>query len=107
MTRFIDTLSELDAVLDHAVKLRETGDDAFRSALSAVTLRPKQLLDSSNRDPLSADFRAAQLRFYEALSNSGYDVAREETGMSEARLRKLLDPAALTRGGVKGAAGGG
>lgn len=35
------------------------------------------------------------------------DVAREETGMSEARLRKLLDPAALTRGGVKGAAGGG
>ena len=27
------------------------------------------------------------------------DVAREETGMSEAQLRKLLDPARLTRGG--------
>ncbi|WP_240783623.1 class II fumarate hydratase [Stenotrophobium rhamnosiphilum] len=30
------------------------------------------------------------------------DVAREETGMSEAELRKLLDPARLTRGGIQG-----
>ena len=30
------------------------------------------------------------------------DVARDETGMSEAELRQLLDPARLTRGGVGG-----
>jgi fumarate hydratase class II len=30
------------------------------------------------------------------------DVARDETGMSEAELKTLLDPAALTRGGVPG-----
>jgi fumarate hydratase class II len=30
------------------------------------------------------------------------DVAREETGMGEAELKKLLDPAALTHGGVPG-----
>ena len=33
------------------------------------------------------------------------DVAREETGMSEAQLRKLLDPARLTRGGIQGGGG--
>jgi fumarate hydratase class II len=30
------------------------------------------------------------------------EVAREETGMGEAELKKLLDPAALTHGGVPG-----
>ncbi|MBN8739670.1 MAG: aspartate ammonia-lyase [Lysobacterales bacterium 69-70] len=36
------------------------------------------------------------------------DVARERSGLSEAELRRLLDPAALTRGGIgAGSAGGG
>jgi fumarate hydratase class II len=35
------------------------------------------------------------------------DVARETTGMDEAELRKLLDPMALTKGGIHGAPGGG
>ena len=35
------------------------------------------------------------------------DVAREETGMSEAQLRKLLDPARLTLGGIQGVGGSG
>ena len=36
------------------------------------------------------------------------DVAREQTGMSEAQLRKLLDPAKLTHGGIQaGGSGGG
>lgn len=35
------------------------------------------------------------------------EVAREETGMDEAELRRLLDPAALTRGGVRGRSRGG
>ncbi|HRQ63444.1 MAG TPA: class II fumarate hydratase [Xanthomonadaceae bacterium] len=35
------------------------------------------------------------------------EVARETTGMSEAELKKLLDPMALTRGGIHGAPGGG
>ncbi|TXH03557.1 MAG: class II fumarate hydratase [Nevskiaceae bacterium] len=35
------------------------------------------------------------------------DVAQEETGMSAAALRKLLDPTRLTRGGIQGGGGGG
>ncbi len=35
------------------------------------------------------------------------DVAKETTGLSEKELRKLLDPAALTKGGIHGAPGGG
>ncbi len=36
-----------------------------------------------------------------------FDVALEDSGLSAAELRKLLDPAALTRGGIHGRAGGG
>ena len=35
------------------------------------------------------------------------DVAVEMTGLPEKRLRKLLDPASLTRGGVTTGGGGG
>ena len=33
------------------------------------------------------------------------DVAKETTGLSEKQLRKLLDPAALTKGGIQGSGG--
>ena len=35
------------------------------------------------------------------------EVAREMSGLPEKELRKLLDPAALTRGGIRDGAGGG
>ena len=35
------------------------------------------------------------------------DVAKETTGLSEKELKKLLDPAALTKGGIHGKPGGG
>ena len=35
------------------------------------------------------------------------DVAIEMTGLPEARLRELLDPLALTQGGIRGGVGGG
>jgi fumarate hydratase class II len=35
------------------------------------------------------------------------DVAKEMTSLSEAQLRKLLDPKALTRGGIGSDGGGG
>ena len=35
------------------------------------------------------------------------EVAIERSGLSEKQLRKLLDPAALARGGIHGAPGGG
>jgi fumarate hydratase class II len=35
------------------------------------------------------------------------DVAREQTGMSERELKRLLDPLALTRGGIHGPGGAG
>jgi fumarate hydratase class II len=36
-----------------------------------------------------------------------FDVALEMSGLSESELRRLLDPAALTRGGLHGGGGGG
>jgi fumarate hydratase class II len=36
-----------------------------------------------------------------------FDVALEMSGLPEAQLRKLLDPAALTHGGLHGGGGGG
>ena len=36
-----------------------------------------------------------------------FDVALEDSGLSGAELRRLLDPAALTRGGIQGGAGAG
>ncbi|MGH8089512.1 MAG: lyase family protein, partial [Stenotrophomonas sp.] len=35
------------------------------------------------------------------------DVAKEDSGLSEAELRRLLDPAALTAGGIHAGGGGG
>jgi len=35
------------------------------------------------------------------------DVARDTTGLSEERLRELLDPLDLTRGGIRGSVAGG
>jgi fumarate hydratase class II len=36
-----------------------------------------------------------------------FDVALEMSGLSEAELRRLLDPAALTSGGMQGGGGAG
>ena len=36
-----------------------------------------------------------------------FDVALEDSGLTDKQLRQLLDPAALTRGGIQGAPGGG
>jgi len=36
-----------------------------------------------------------------------FDVALEMSGLQEDELRRLLDPAALTRGGLHGGGGGG
>jgi 2-polyprenyl-3-methyl-5-hydroxy-6-metoxy-1,4-benzoquinol methylase len=90
--RTVDTLAALDEALGHAASVRESGDDAFRSALAAVTLRPKNLIGALNRDPMSADFRASQLRFYETLTKSGYDVAREETVFDRAHMLRWPFP---------------
>ena len=35
------------------------------------------------------------------------EVAKEDSGLDEAELRKLLDPAALTQGGIHAGGGGG
>ena len=37
-----------------------------------------------------------------ALCQRVLDVALEDSGLSEAELKRLLDPAALTRGGIHG-----
>jgi len=42
-----------------------------------------------------------------AENRAVFDVALEMSGLPEDELRRLLDPAALTRGGLQGGGGGG
>jgi len=74
--------------------------------LDAVLARNPILATALN--PAIGYERAAQIakRAY-AEGRPVFDVALEMSGLSEAELRRLLDPAALTRGGLHGGGGGG
>jgi 2-polyprenyl-3-methyl-5-hydroxy-6-metoxy-1,4-benzoquinol methylase len=90
--RFVDTLAALDEVLDHAASVRPQSDNAFRDVLSGVMLRPGHLLGKAPADPSSNEYRATQLRLYESLTQSAYDVAREETKFDRAFLLRWPFP---------------
>lgn len=89
---FIDTLEELDGALHHAAAARLQSDDAFREALSSVIFRPAQLLGRVPSDPSSNEYRSVQLRLYEQLTQSTYDVVKEETQFDRAHMLRWPFP---------------
>jgi len=88
----VDSLEALDDVLDQAVAARRRSDDAYREMLSSVLLDPRKLLGDLPGDPSSAEYRAAQLHFYERLTGHRYEVAHEETQFDRERLLRWPFP---------------
>ena len=85
-------------------------------AIAGFTVRESRIAEPLSRNPVLITAANSVIGYEKgaAIAKKAYregrpvmDVAREESGLSDARLKRLLDPAALTRGGVRSARKGG
>ena len=85
-------------------------------AIAGFTVRQAHIEENLARNPmlitaanpvLGYELGAAIAKQAYAEGRAVLDVAKEKSGLSESKLRRLLDPAALTRGGVRGDGGSG
>jgi fumarate hydratase class II len=94
----IGLLSNASRLLaDRAIAGFSVNEERLRAALD----RNPVLVTALNRT-LGYDLGAKIVKRAYAEGRSVMDIAREETDLDEAELRRLLDPAALTRGGLPG-----
>lgn len=86
------------------------------SAIAGFTVDEPRVRDALDRNPILITALNGVIGYERgaAIAKQAYregrpilDVAREQTGMDEAELRALLDPAGLTTPGLRGAGGGG
>lgn len=85
-------------------------------AIAGFTVRRSRLDEALARNPILVTALNPVIGYEKAaaIAKRAYregrpvlEVARDMSGLPEATLRKLLDPAALARGGIHGAPGGG
>jgi fumarate hydratase class II len=86
------------------------------SAIAGFTVRRDRIDEALARNPILVTALNPVIG-YEAAAKIAkraygegrpvFDVAKEMTGLTEAQLRKLLDPAVLAKGGIHGKASGG
>jgi fumarate hydratase class II len=85
-------------------------------AISSFSVRQDHIDAALSKNPILITALNAVIGYEKgaAIAKKAYkerrpvlDVAQQETGMSATELRKLLDPAKLTRGGIQGGGGGG
>jgi len=85
-------------------------------AIAGFTVRTDHIAEALNRNPILVTALNPVIGYEKgaATAKQAYkegrpilDVAKETTGLSEKELKKLLDPAALTKGGIHGKPGGG
>ena len=103
----------LDSVGLLANAMRALADDA----IAGMVFRADRIADALARNPILVTALNPVIGYENAaaIAKQAYrerrpvfDVALEKSGLSAAELRRLLDPAALTEGGVRvGGAGGG
>ncbi len=101
--------------LEEATSLLSNGMRALADkAIAGLTIRKDRVAEVLDRNPILVtalnpvigyEAAAAIAKRAYAEGRPVLEVACEDTGMPEADLRRVLDPAALTRGGI-GAAGG-
>jgi fumarate hydratase class II len=72
-----------------------------------ATLARNPILATALNPVIGYERAAAIAKRAYAENRPVFDVALEMSGLTEAELRRLLDPAALTRGGLQGGGGGG
>ncbi len=86
------------------------------TAIAGFTVRGERLGQALGRNPILVTALNPVIGYEKAaaIAKQAYregrpvlDVAREVTGLPEKRLRELLDPAALAKGGIHGKPGGG
>jgi fumarate hydratase class II len=85
-------------------------------AITTFTVRRDNIAKALERNPILITAANAVIGYElgAAIAKQAYnegrpvlDVALEKTTLSEKQLKALLDPAALTTGGIKGGGGGG
>ena len=85
-------------------------------AIAGFTVRTDHIAEALNRNPILVTALNPVIGYEKgaATAKKAYkegrpilEVAKETTGLSEKELKKLLDPAALTKGGIHGKPGGG
>lgn len=85
-------------------------------AIAGFTVRQAHIDESLARNPILITALNERIGYERgaAIAKRAYaeqrpvlEVAQEETGLSERELRRLLDPAALTKGGIRGGSAGG
>ncbi len=103
--------------LEEATSLLANGMRALADkAIAGITVRKEQVAAVLDRNPIlitalnpvigyEAAAKIAKRAYAE--QRAVLDVALEDSGLREQELRRLLDPAALTAGGIKGSATGG
>ena len=86
------------------------------SAIAGLTVREDRVREALDRNPILVTALNPIIGYEKAaaIAKRAYreqrpvlDVAAEDSGLSVKQLRDLLDPAALTRGGIHGAGAGG
>jgi fumarate hydratase class II len=85
-------------------------------AIAGLSVREDRVASALDRNPILVTALNPVIGYEKAaaIAKRAYaegrpilDVAVEMSGLPEKRLRRLLDPAALTRGGIQGSGGGG
>ena len=98
--------------LDEAIGLltqamRELADNA----IATLKIRKDRVAEALNRNPILVTALNPVIGYEKAakIAKRAYaenrpvlEIALEDSGLPEKQLRKLLDPAALTKGGIKG-----
>ncbi len=86
------------------------------AAIAGFTVREDRVAEAVARNPILVTALNPVIGYEKgaATAKQAYkegrpilDVARETTGLSEKKLKKLLDPALLAKGGIHGGSGGG
>ncbi|MFA0923086.1 class II fumarate hydratase [Xanthomonas fragariae] len=86
------------------------------TAIAGLRVRQERVREALDRNPILVTALNPIIGYEKAaaIAKRAYkeqravlDVAKEDSGLSEADLRRLLDPAALTRGGIQASGGGG
>ena len=102
----------LDGIGLLANAMRALADDA----VAGLVFRPDRVADALARNPILVTALNPVIGYEKAaaIAKKAYrerrpvfEVALEDSGLSAADLRRLLDPAALTEGGIREGAGGG
>ncbi|WP_369937982.1 class II fumarate hydratase [Xanthomonas tesorieronis] len=86
------------------------------SAIAGLKVREERVREALDRNPILVTALNPIIGYEKAaaIAKRAYkenrpvlEIALEDSGLGEAELRKLLDPAALTKGGIHAGAGGG